>query len=367
VTELTGLLPLLADSPAWRALQSSLAQDAQRPELQVPGAARPFVLAALTKIWDGPLVYLTARVDRAWHVAEQLPVWLPQTPVQRFAEPVSHFYQRAPWGEEAIRNRITALAALGAAGDIAPPPVIICSARALMQRSMAAEQFRQETLTLRPGMRMAPDELLARCLRLGYSAASMAVTPGSFSRRGGLVDIFPQAARTPLRVDYFDDEIEQLRSFDPASQRSLARLTVAQITPARELLPQQAQALTPALRAWFDDLPADDGQGFLHGLHGITFGLHPVTGHRGCVLKAGCLSCGSLAVPRLGVTRGCDVADRIDTGEDVLRASTKSLEGGIDPGGPGHIEIARGIIEVVTGANRFDLGAVLMPSIASDS
>lgn len=271
MTELTGLLPVLADSPAWRALQASLAQDTQRPELQVPGAARPFVLAALTKIWDGPLVYLTARVDRAWHVAEQLPVWLPQTPVQRFAEPVSHFYQRAPWGEEAIRNRITALAALGAAGDGAPP-VIICSARALMQRSMAAEQFRQETLTLRPGMRLAPDELLARCLRLGYSAASMAVAPGSFSRRGGLVDIFPQAARAPLRVDYFDDEIEQLRSFDPASQRSLARLTVAQITPARELLPQQAQALTPTLRAWFDGLPADDTAGPRADLEPLTNG-----------------------------------------------------------------------------------------------
>ncbi len=258
MTELSGLLPLLAASPGWRALQESLAQDAQLPDLQVITGARPFVLAALSQVWDGPLVYITARVDRAWNVAEQLPVWLPQTEVQRFAEPAPHFYERAPWGDSAIRSRITALSALNAGAAGKPAPVIIASARALMQRSMAAQQFREETLTLRPGMRLAPDELLARCLRLGYTAASMAVTPGSFSRRGGLVDIFPQAARSPVRVDYFDDEIEQLRSFDPASQRSLAHLTEAQINPARELLPLRAQPLAEQLRAWFESLPAED-------------------------------------------------------------------------------------------------------------
>ena len=249
---------MLFASPAWRALQTSLAQDALLPDLQVITGARPFVLAALSQEWHGPLVYITARVDRAWNVAEQLPVWLPQTPVQRLAEPVPHFYERAPWGESAIRSRITALSALSESAADKPAPVIICSARALMQRSMAAQQFRKETLILRPGMRLPPDELLARCLRLGYTASSMAVTPGSFSRRGGLVDVFPQAAQTPLRVDYFDDEIEQLRSFDPASQRSLAHLEEARITPARELLPQRAQPLAEQLRAWFETLPMGD-------------------------------------------------------------------------------------------------------------
>ena len=255
MTELTGLLDALTAGPDWRALQSTLAQDGPLPDLQVIRAARPFVLAALARARVGPLLYITARVDRAWNVAEQLPVWLPDTPVQRFAEPVPQFYERAPWGDSAIRSRITALDALG---DNGAPPVVICSARALMQRSMVAAQFRTETLTLRPGLRLSPAALLARCQRLGYSPASMAVTPGTFSRRGGLVDIFPLASRAPLRVDYFDDEIEQLRSFDPASQRSLAPLEEARITPAREILPSQAQPLAQGLRPWFESLPAGD-------------------------------------------------------------------------------------------------------------
>ena len=78
-------------------------------------------------------------------------------------------------------------------------------------------------------------------------------------------------------------------------------------------------------------------------------------------MHARCLGCSSLKVQRLGVPRGCDVADRIDTGEDVFRASAQRLEGGIDPGGPGHVEVAGGVIEIVTGANRFGVCAVLMP------
>ncbi len=258
MTALTGLLSVLDASPAWRRLQTTLSQRGQLPDLQVIGAARPFVLAALASQWDGPVLYLTARVDRAWNVAGQLPVWLPETPVFRFAEPVPHFYERAPWGDSAIRSRVAALDALHQAQGLSPAPVVICPARALMQRSMRADEFRRETLTLQPGLRLPPDELLARLVRLGYEAGPMAVAPGSFSRRGGLVDVFPQAARTPLRVDYFDDEIDQLRSFDPATQRSQELLAVARITPAREVLPSRTPALTNSLAGWFDSLTADD-------------------------------------------------------------------------------------------------------------
>ena len=219
------------------------------------------MLAALAREWDGPVLFLTARVDRAWNVAGQLPVWLPDRPVYRFAEPVPHFYERAPWGDAAIRSRIAALAALHAPDGVQGAPIIVSPARAFMQRSMSAEEFVSETLTLRPGMRLPPDALLAHCMRLGYAASALALAPGTFSRRGGLIDIFPQASRTPLRVDYFDDEIEQLRRFDPASQRSLERLEEARVTPAREVLPHRARSLAGRLGSWFDSLPEVDSSG----------------------------------------------------------------------------------------------------------
>ncbi|MCE2489931.1 MAG: transcription-repair coupling factor [Anaerolineae bacterium] len=261
MTELTGLFPVLRSNPAWHGLRQQLQQTAPLPDLQVISAARPFVLAALAREWDGPIVFITARVDRAWDVAGQLPVWLPDRPVHRFAEPVPHFYERAPWGDSAVRSRIAALAALHAVDTMQGTPIIVCPARALMQRSMSAEEFATETLTLRPGMRLPPDALLAHCLRLGYASSTLALAPGTFSRRGGLIDIFPQAARTPLRVDYFDDEIEQLRRFDPASQRSLERLDEAKVTPVREILPHRAPGIADSLTDWFNSLQDGDSSG----------------------------------------------------------------------------------------------------------
>ncbi len=259
--QLTGLLDRLRTSTVYRALIEQLQTDAPLDDLRIIRAARPFVLAALAQDWDGPLIYITARVDRAYNVSEQLPVWLPERPIHRFAEPTPLFYDRAPWGEEVIRNRISTLAALLPPDDAIASdqqPIIVTSARAIMQRTLPVNAFRKETLRLQPGSQYAPDKLLAHCVRLGYAPVSTVVEPGTFSRRGGLVDIFPIAADKPIRVDYFDDEIDQLRAFDPASQRSQEHLTLATITPAHESLPSLTPPLAEHLRDWFGALPPTD-------------------------------------------------------------------------------------------------------------
>src|SRR5690606_10827122 len=85
--QLTGLLDLLRGSTVYRDFIEQLHTDAATDDLRVIRAARPFVLAALARDWDGPVIYVTARVDRAYNVAEQLPVWLAERPIHRFAEP----------------------------------------------------------------------------------------------------------------------------------------------------------------------------------------------------------------------------------------------------------------------------------------
>ena len=60
---------------------------------------------------------------------------------------------------------------------------------------------------------------------LGYEAAAVVEAPGQFSRRGGIVDIWPPNLRKPMRIELFGDEIDSLRTFDPSTQRTLARVT----------------------------------------------------------------------------------------------------------------------------------------------
>jgi transcription-repair coupling factor (superfamily II helicase) len=261
--QLTGITAVLRESAAYRGLLSRLDDDDRaRLSLSVIRAARPLLAAALAADWPGPVIYLTARIKRAYNVAEQMPVWLGSDEtgapeVLNFAEPTAQFYERVPWSEGAIRSRLETLAALlpPEEDEEQPGPVVVASARALMQRTMPVNRFRQASMQLEAGQRWKIDRLLASWLALGYEAVPIVMEPGTFSRRGGVIDIYPVAARQPVRVDFFDDEIESLRRFDPSTQRSDAHLKKVAITPAREALPGNGPEIGHQLAAWFGDLP----------------------------------------------------------------------------------------------------------------
>lgn len=256
--QLTGLLDSLRGSAAYRDLLVRLNERTSPPDLGIIRAARPFLLAALARDWPGAILYITGRIDRAYNVSEQLPVWLGDRPVYRFAEPTPLFYERAPWGENVIRSRIATLSALVPPDDFdAPdtPPIVVTSARAIMQRTLPVNQFRKATVLIKPGQRHSIDGLLSRWLAIGYEPAPVVVEPGTFSRRGGVVDIFPVSAERPVRIDFFDDEIDTLRYFDPSTQRSAEALARVAIPSSREALPEQTQALATHLAGWFASLP----------------------------------------------------------------------------------------------------------------
>ncbi len=259
--QLSGLIDILREAQPYRAALNSLRASNEPLTLGVLRAARPFVAAALARDWNAPVVYVTTRIDRAYNVSEQLPVWVGAADrIYRFGEPAPVFYERAPWGEPAVRSRIETLAALTPPGDRMPdpPPLVVTSARALMQRTLPVNQFRKGMVILKRGERWQISKLLERWVGLGYEPVSMVMEPGTFSRRGGIVDVFPVAADRPVRVEFFDDEIDSLRGFDVSTQRSTERLDQVVVTPAREALPEQTPPLAAALSAWFESLPASE-------------------------------------------------------------------------------------------------------------
>jgi transcription-repair coupling factor (superfamily II helicase) len=256
---LEGLTALLRDSRTYQDLLKQVrAGDLQF--LNVIRAARPYFAAALASEWNAPVLYLTGRIKRAYNIAEQLPVWFGDSqPVLRFGEPAGQFYERTPWGEQATRTRLEALCALLPPDNEPPdhPLLVVSAARGLMQRTMPVNQFRKASLHLKVGQTIALDHLLQQLVGIGYEPTSVVIQPGTFSRRGGLVDIYPTASRTPVRVDFFGDEIDSLRPFDPATQRSEGKLNSVGITPAREALPSQMPEAAAQLKAWFATVPDD--------------------------------------------------------------------------------------------------------------
>ncbi len=255
--QLAGLLELVRGSSGYQELVAALGNGSTGAQINVVRAARPCLLAALAGDWDGPIIYLTTTARRAYNVSEQLPIWLTgASRLHRFAEPSAQFYDHAAWDVGVIRNRIAALAALARTSS-KTQPVIVASARALLQASIPPDQFRDNTAILRVGQRHRMDELISRWLGMGYEPATIVLEPGTFSRRGGILDIFPLASEQPVRVDFFDDEIDSLRHFDPGDQRSKAKLLSARIVPAREALTGHTSAVGAQLQTWANSLTDD--------------------------------------------------------------------------------------------------------------
>jgi transcription-repair coupling factor (superfamily II helicase) len=260
--QLHGLIALLRESAAFQSLLSQVAVGCAIPDQGILRAARPFVVAALAQAAARPLVVLCGTVERAYTLSEQLPVWLPETPIYRFAEPSALFYDRSAWAGNAIRGRLAALSALmpPLGAERGTLPIVVTSAHALMQRTLPPREFRAHSRLLSVGQRVEQEKLIRLWLAIGYTPVSVVTEHGTFSRRGGVLDIFPSSAERPVRIELFGDEIESLRAFDPATQRSLAPLERVSITPAREVLPKHAVSVAARLADWFAALPEPPDQ-----------------------------------------------------------------------------------------------------------
>ncbi|MBN1201202.1 MAG: transcription-repair coupling factor [Anaerolineae bacterium] len=261
--QLTGILDILRQTQAYQELLRHLRNRQPVPDQHLLRSARPYLVAALAQDLGRPVMLLTGRVERAHDLAEQLPVWTPGLPVRRLAEPSAIFYERAPWTASAIQGRLNTLAALvqpvGTRSESSvSPPVVVASAYALMQKTLPVREFRATSRALRAGHQANPETLLRTWLQIGYSPASIVVEAGTFCRRGGILDIFPTAAAQPVRIEFFGDEIESLRTFNPATQRSTGSIDQVLIPPAREALPRFAPGVAEQLADWFASQPAPE-------------------------------------------------------------------------------------------------------------
>ncbi|MCY4079470.1 MAG: transcription-repair coupling factor [Caldilineaceae bacterium] len=231
---LSGLLPLLRNQPAF---QDLLFRHTPAPQ-KLYGAARALVVAAAAIESEGPVLVLAGTAEQAEKWVEQLALFLPPsagpTPISHYADPDALPYERIPWTGRTRQLRLTALAALQ--NKSSKPAVVVASPRALMQKTLPARMFRMALRPLRAGSFIHLDELTGRWVRNGYEPTQVVEEPGTFARRGGIVDIWPPNLPYPVRIDLFGDEVETLRSFDPATQRSEMQLQRVLIGPGSEAL-----------------------------------------------------------------------------------------------------------------------------------
>lgn len=234
--------------PAYERLIAELRSGESIPGLGLMRSARLPMMAAMHRDLEAPILMITDRTDRALTLIDELTYWMGGQAPLYFPEPNPLFYEQAAWGTVTRRDRLHALTSLAVyhlIGVEKPknPPAIVAPVRAIMTRTLPRRDFIKNTKTIKVGQTISIESLIRTWVDIGYNPEEIVLEPGQFSHRGGILDIWPPAEAYPIRFEFFGDEVDTLRTFDPASQRTLHRLEKLLVTPAREVLPGYARGL----------------------------------------------------------------------------------------------------------------------------
>ena len=198
-----------------------------------PAAARvsepalPLLLAALHEELDRSLVVLVPEdADArdlaeavAWFVGDERVALLPSRGVQWGSglDPAPHL----------VGERARALDVLAAGG-------LVCASAVALAEPLPPARLRPDSIRIAPGEELSLEQLSETLALAGYERVERADERGQFAVRGGLVDVFPTTGREPLRIEFWGDEIEQMRAFSPFTQRALHPVEAAVVHPAAE-------------------------------------------------------------------------------------------------------------------------------------
>jgi transcription-repair coupling factor (superfamily II helicase) len=209
--------------------------------LTVAGCPEGFdalLLARVRAEHDAPLMHVCRDDARMARMAEALAFFAPGVPVLEFPAWDCLPYDRVGPNPEITARRLDTLTAL--LDPPRPPFILLTTVNALVQRVPPAEAFAEAVLTLRKGSRAGLERIVAFLEANGYGRANTVIESGEYAVRGGLIDLFPAGRDEPVRIDLFGDEIDEIRSFDPFSQRSTTSLDAVVLKSVSEVLLDEA-------------------------------------------------------------------------------------------------------------------------------
>ena len=238
-------------------LTSELLVRCQRPQrLRLAGAglaARALVASAMAAAAEAPLLVVVPTLEEAgrWAALLELMGWASS---QLYPTSEGSPYEPFDPTTEITWGQLQVLAELVAEdGKTASRRAIVCTERALQPHLPPPGALAHQCLVLRRGTSIDLAELATTLTRLGYVKVPSVEQEGSWSRRGDIVDLFPVSAELPVRLELFGEDLEKLREFDPASQRSLDAIEQVRLTPT-SFAPLVAEALRQSMPADLETL-----------------------------------------------------------------------------------------------------------------
>lgn len=256
---------------AYRTLRQSW-QVADPGTVDLTGTAGSLPAAALAKLYREhrrPTLVILAEPESAAHWHDDLNHMVGAENVVRF-----HSWEILPYefrypGPESVGRRLEALWRC-----LSPsPPIVVTHLRALLEPTLPPDDLRRLIFELRLGDEHDLDELAGRLISLGFRRTPLVEEVGTFSIRGGIVDVFTFSASEPIRIEFFGDSIESIRTFAVTTQRTTGKRDYCVILPSREALAtgplyEQGWAGSGLNQTWRDRLESDPDRPGLEWLAG---------------------------------------------------------------------------------------------------
>ncbi len=234
------LLRAVANDPGYRQLHAALENgDGTVAVFGLSEAHRPAVNAALAE--ERTVVWVVPTPAEAMRLFELQRAYRPDTGLFLPRElPLVHLEAVS---SERRSARLSVLSRLA----LSVPSLIVTCPEALMERLVQHETFLSQIVRVQVGDTVDPRTLIARLADAGYERTAEIEGPGQLSARGDILDVYPPQAAYPYRIEFYGDDVDQMRVFDPLTQRSVEQVDSAVLPPAFET-PQTAEAMARALR-----------------------------------------------------------------------------------------------------------------------
>jgi len=214
------------------------------------GSSSSILIKTLNEATSRPILLITSDSESASDFYDDLTFLMGPQKVGHFpSRQILPYDFKAPVGE-IMGRRISALNGL-LKNSLS---VIVCPVRALMEPTADRDYLLSCRVQLKPGDEIDMDELVRRLLKLGFKRVPNVEEVGDFALRGGLIDFFSPGAEAPIRLEFFGDEIDTIREFDVATQRTIGRVDRVSLLPKREI-----PITEETLELHLDRLPDEDG------------------------------------------------------------------------------------------------------------
>ena len=200
----------------------------------VPSGVEPLILAELART-GGPLAYVLSDGQRISDLEQMLGFVAPDIPVLTLPGWDCLPYDRVSPSAEVSARRLSALSALIAHQKKPHAAIVLVTVNAMLQKTAPRDIIEGLAFSARPGNQVRMDDIAARLERNGFERVATVREVGEYAVRGGILDVFVPGSIEPVRLDFFGDTLESIRSFDPASQRTTGQARSLDLNPMSEV------------------------------------------------------------------------------------------------------------------------------------